>query len=315
MAQLRRQTAPIRIFETGTLWNRIRETAGSALQQGALEPIQTRSRLLEDRGVRFLVRTVSNLRRKPKPQPHINPFLPFEPALHVADASATHACILNKYNVVDHHLLIVTRIFEHQESLVTLADFRALWRCMSEFPALGFYNSGTLSGASQPHKHLQMVPLPLIPGDTHEAVPMDQVLADQGPAGKITTVAALPFRHKLVRWAGTTIPDVETRARQSLRYYHQMLRQLKITVFPDTSVDDGAQAERGLVGRAYNLLVTRRWMMLVPRLRERFESISLNSLAFAGALLVQTDRQLEPLRLAGPFHALSCVASPRTPPM
>jgi ATP adenylyltransferase len=29
--------------------------------------------------------------------------------------------------------------------------------------ALCFYNSGPASGASQPHKHVQIIPLPLIP--------------------------------------------------------------------------------------------------------------------------------------------------------
>ena len=38
-----------------------------------------------------------------------------------------------------------------------------LCACMQAFPsgALAFYNSGEASGASQPHKHVQVVPLPL----------------------------------------------------------------------------------------------------------------------------------------------------------
>ena len=105
-----------------------------------------------------------------------NPFLPYEPDLYVADVSPTHVCILNKYNVVDLHLLIITRAFEHQESRLRLPDFQALWRCLVEYDSLGFYNSGHLSGASQPHKHLQVVPLPLAGSGCANRVPFEPML-------------------------------------------------------------------------------------------------------------------------------------------
>ncbi len=130
-------------FPPGTLWERLRAASARARQQSALEPIHTQSSTLTDRSISFLVRVVSSLRKKPPGNDDHNPFLPYEQALYVADASPTHVCILNKYNVVDLHLLIITRQFEHQETLLTLADFRALWRCLIEYDSLGFYNSGT----------------------------------------------------------------------------------------------------------------------------------------------------------------------------
>ena len=42
----------------------------------------------------------------------VNPFLPYDPDLVVADISDTHVALLNKFNVIDHHLLIVTRCFK-----------------------------------------------------------------------------------------------------------------------------------------------------------------------------------------------------------
>jgi len=48
----------------------------------------------------------------------------------------------------------------------------------------------------------------------------------------------------------------------------------------------------------------------VPRSREFFHSISINSLGFAGALLVRDDEQLQALRAAGPFTALRETALP-----
>ncbi|MGE5894106.1 MAG: hypothetical protein ACM34I_08640 [bacterium] len=52
-------------------------------------------------------------------------------------------------------------------------------------------------------------------------------------------------------------------------------------------------------------------MLLVPRSRESFDSISINSLGFAGALLVRTRVQLEILKKHGPMNALTSVAVPK----
>jgi ATP adenylyltransferase len=72
-------------------------------------------------------------------------------------------------------------------------------------------------------------------------------------------------------------------------------------------IEADSQENNRLEG-AYNLLLTRQWMLLVPRSRERFESISLNALAFAGALLVRDERQMAALKKHGPMSALKHVA-------
>jgi len=63
--------------------------------------------------------------------------------------------------------------------------------------------------------------------------------------------------------------------------------------------------------RPYCLLVTRQWMLLVPRSREFFEDISVNSLGFAGGLLVRNEAQVERVRTVGPMRILTHVAIPR----
>lgn len=54
-----------------------------------------------------------------------NPFLPYDEALWVGHLSDTHTLLLNKFNVVQHHLLVVTRQFESQLDWLTEADFEA----------------------------------------------------------------------------------------------------------------------------------------------------------------------------------------------
>ena len=68
----------------------------------------------------------------------------------------------------------------------------------------------------------------------------------------------------------------------------------------------------GLTGttQPYNLLVTRDWMLLVPRSKEHFDTISVNALGFAGSLLVRNETELETVRERGPFEVLRHVSFP-----
>ena len=49
----------------------------------------------------------------------------------------------------------------------------------------------------------------------------------------------------------------------------------------------------GIKSTPYNLLFTREWMLPVPRSKEFFESISVNALGFAGALLARTPEEMD----------------------
>ena len=85
----------------------------------------------------------------------------------------------------------------------------------------------------------------------------------------------------------------------SLALYRAMMKALGM-------LDDPAAREKST--KPYNLLVTRDWMFAVPRRQECYESISLNALAFAGAMLVRDGEQLNVLKKRGPMAALEYVA-------
>ena len=279
------------------------ERARSALSSGALQPIATENRALDDHGVRFEIRIVSSLMRKradgqgrwpsaARAATRANPLLPYEKELFVADVSDTHLCLLNKYNVIDHHVLIVTRAFEPQQNLLTLADFDALWACMSEYDALGFYNSGPVAGASQPHKHLQLVPLPLSSATPDIAL---SVLFDPSPpTGEPTRIARLPFVHAFA-WLDPASRLSTGQAARTHLLYGKMLAA--------AGIDPG-----GSPPRPYNLLVTRRFMLLIPRRRERFADMSVNALGFAGSFFVSNRAGLDSIRRTGPMEFLKQVS-------
>ncbi len=290
------------LLKQGTLWPRVVKVTAQALDSGALRPIETTSYTLDECGVRFQIRVVSNLVRKkrasaPKPSaPYRNPFLPYEPAMFVGDVTGTHICLLNKYNVIDHHLLIVTRNFEPQEAPLTGADFLALWVCMAEFDGLVFYNSGRSAGASQTHRHLQIVPLPL--ARSGHGIPIESVLDFDPRDGRVRTVRGLPFRHAFVAVDPDWLASPLRAAAATFECYRTML---------DKFSTDTVEIPRGRPG-PYNLLVTRRWMLLVPRAQECFQSISINALGFAGALLVTDIVGVAVLRQHGPMTTLVAVA-------
>ncbi len=298
---------PIRPFAPGTLWARIVERSAQALASGALAPIETEESVIEDGGVRFRVRCVSSLARKAEAASAAastsgDPFLPPDPALLVAEVSRTHLALLNKFPVIAHHLLIVTRAFEEQERLLTLPDFEALARAMAEFESLGFYNGGFAAGASQAHKHLQWLRLPLAPEGP--AVPLEALFgpAAGGAAEEIRTVAGLPFVHALAHLEPRAFEDPARAAQLMYARYQAMLPAVGISAVP---VGDGGPPRQSA---PYNLLATRRWLLIVPRTREHFEDISINALGFAGSLFVRNRTQLERLRAVGPFAALRAVA-------
>ncbi|HEY6010670.1 MAG TPA: DUF4922 domain-containing protein [Nitrospirota bacterium] len=300
------------ILKKGTLWPDIIRTTERALANGSLVPIPTNGAIIEDCGARFSVRVLTALRRKAEARREqdaaeqagkaVNPFIPPEKDLVVADITETHLALLNKFNVVEHHLLIVTRRFEEQETLLTLADFEALWACMAEYDSLGFYNGGPDAGASQRHKHLQVVPLPI--STDGYAVPMDPLFANASldPDG-FGEVPAFLFHHVFSRLDPDLWKSPLVAARATFEIYGKMLKRVGMTP-PSAS---GATRQ----SLPYCFLATREWLLLVPRSQEHLLDISFNSLAYAGSLFVYNDELLARLRAYGPMNALRDVALPK----
>ena len=282
----------VKLTPVKTLFDRISATTERAIHRGALVSVPTATTIIEDRGIPFVIHVTTLQDRKPRAGTRqdggdFNPFLPPDLELLIDEVFPRHLSVLNKFNVLDHHLLIVTRSFEPQEALLTLDDFEALAGCMGEMDGLGFYNGGTVAGASQAHKHLQLVPLPL--GNGPRPTPLDRVLPTSTEPGTATTVPALPFAHSLITLDGS--PLGIHRATELEQFYRRACAA--VGVHDET--------------RPYNFLLTRRWMLLVPRSREHWRGISINALGFAGSLLVRNNNELDQLNEKGPLSVLKSV--------
>lgn len=284
----------------GTLQAKLIHRTQQAKKCGALESIATNHEPVIDGELEFMVRIVSNLARKAKalktPKPKdFNPFLPYEAELFVSDLSDQHLVLLNKFNVVDHHLLMVTREFVSQETWLDAADCLALAIVLSEMEGLAFYNGGWAAGASQPHKHLQMVPLPFFPGRPN--LPISPVIT-AAALQEMGQSPALPFVHGIAPLSLDWTDPPQSLAPLLLDTYYQLLGAIGLPWQSDTAEATGA----------YNLLITRDWMLMVLRSQPSFEGVAINSLGFAGSLLVRNSQELEHLKQIGPMTVLKNVS-------
>jgi ATP adenylyltransferase len=271
------------VLEPGTLWTRVRAATVHALGRGALQRIPTACVVVEERSVAFLVHVSTQVERKERAgdlaeRGALDPFLPYDEDLFVAELTPTHVCLLNKFPIVEPHLLLVTRAFEAQDDPPGRADLETLALCLREIDGLGFYNAGAAAGASQRHKHLQLVPLPLGPGC--QQVPTEALLA----AGE------LPFEHAWARLDSAAAAG---------------LHATQIRLLEGLGLDPAAPGP-------FNLLVTRDWMLVVPRTREHFGGVSVNAMGFAGSFYVRDRSELALLRERGPLEVLRAVTRPRS---
>ncbi|XP_063901775.1 uncharacterized protein LOC135121387 [Zophobas morio] len=135
-----------------------------ALKLGALFPLRNQIFFLWDSvlEINFELRVAEILTKKVSADNSLafqkNPFLPYDSELYICDLGNSHVCLLNKYSVVKNHILVVTKNYRHQSDSLTQDDIEAWKMGIKMLKGIGFFNCGPESGASQPHKHFQVIP-------------------------------------------------------------------------------------------------------------------------------------------------------------
>jgi ATP adenylyltransferase len=104
----------------------------------------------------------------------------------------------------------------------------------------------------------------------------------------------LPFPHAFARIDHLDPPRL-----------HKLYRELLARAGVGTVLAGGLERQ----SRSYNMLLGPGWMLVVPRTRDRFEGVPINSIAFAGGFFVRDDRELEAVKALGPFSILAHVCS------
>jgi|OM-RGC.v1.008416776 ATP adenylyltransferase len=258
--------------EVNMIWQTANNIATQALENNSLQPIASQLVTTYAHGVQFTYHLRNEFAEK---KPHQttqtnNPFLPHEPAMFVAQCGLQHKVLLNKYPVIQPHLLVCANQFVAQNTVLNLSDFNAWLRIINDksaqHPTLGFYNSEPTAGASQPHRHMQVVQLTL-------------ALIDERPY----------LSHFL---AGADFVA-----------YHNSDPQTLYTVYlKGLSALNLMKNEQQT--HPHNLLVTHNLLWILPRSQVQTDGIYANGLNFAGHFLLKNKTQLTWLLEHDPFDIL-----------
>jgi len=273
-----------------TYWKQALDQSEEALRTGSLIPLQTRlEQIIGKDDTQFELRTLESrlpkhLKREgPKP----NPFQPWDPQLEVARPDADHALILNKYPVQRGHMLLITADWAAQDDWLTISDWESFVRVDDDTSGLWFFNSGPIAGASQPHRHLQLLPrqknVMCCPRDRWFQKQLQHLKATDSNLDVLNNSCSVVSRLSQDN-------NQQTRADALHTSYLKLAQSLGL----------GQPSENHRPRLSYNLLLTPQWMAMVIRRQEGAAGFSVNGLGFAGYLLATAQSDLNWLKRHGP---------------
>ncbi|EPE10804.1 ap4a phosphorylase ii [Ophiostoma piceae UAMH 11346] len=302
----------------------VRSAFVRARTTGDLIFFPTQVALLRINGIPFQLRFAPSLGKKPKgpkqeakekggqDKKTFNPFEdPVPGLLVVPQLGPSHRLVLNKFAISKDHAILATTVFRPQHHLLDPADLAAAYACIEAYQSSDeelyvFFNSGGNSGASQPHRHLQLLPVAqmregLEGGDAPEwGILVDKAAGD----GK---TQQLPFYVATARLTGPQ--SAEQLHTTYLGLYRKACAAAKST---SAYVADGevsqADEEGGRVPAriSYNLALTKTTMAILPRTSEGSivstgggtpdGFVSLNGTVLAGTALVKNEAEWDALR-------------------
>ncbi|KAI0821707.1 ATP adenylyltransferase-domain-containing protein [Trametes gibbosa] len=240
---------------------------------------------------------------KKRPDPFAPPYVPNLYLGEVRDEADgdEYVILFNKYSVVPHHILMVTKEFRSQTAPLIPPDLVQAYLFLIAAQKAGrrffvFYNCGDLSGASQPHKHLQLIPI------EDDGPPVERLAraAQLENEHRPFSLGSLPYANH-VRRLPPSLPTAPPSALEPA-LAHAFLALLDLAI---GTVRRAAPAGYPRGPPSYNVVLTLEHMHVVPRAREAHtlagtgEALSVNALGFAGMLLVKSARELEAVRREG----------------
>ncbi|KIM45312.1 hypothetical protein M413DRAFT_337714 [Hebeloma cylindrosporum] len=229
-----------------------------------------------------------------------DPFAPpYNPNLYIGElkdeeSEEEFVVVLNKYSVVPQHFLLVTKEFKSQATPLLPSELVQIYLFLSTARKLGkhifaFYNCGDNSGASQPHKHIQFIPLEDKDGPPLEKLARKAQLQFPDRPFSLTQLSYASHSYRFPSNIATCSPD-ELEGLMANAFL-QLLDLAISTIRHDPEYPIGKPS--------YNVIITREHIHIIPRRRENYvlsengEKLSVNALGFAGMLLVKSEQELE----------------------
>ncbi|TIC69959.1 hypothetical protein E3Q03_01217 [Wallemia mellicola] len=238
---------------------------------------------------------------------------PYNKNLYVDELNDSHVLLLNKYMVTLNHFLLATKEFIPQTSPLLPSDLLVARKVILEYRKTGqdllsFFNCGEKSGASQPHKHIQFIPL-------KETLPIEKLANNINidNESKFFSIDKFPFANFGIKLSvlANAPSDDELEAELANRFMTLL----------DAQADTFRRLEEGPPSPpfSYNVLMTHDYLFIIPRSKESVAieaanghegwNKSLNSLDYAGLMLLR--RPEEKLGISNPLDILLQASFPR----
>ena len=266
-------------------WEKALQKTKISINSKSLFPLQTTD-ITKNlyKGNDFIIREldITKFKKNTLIGPRINPFKPWDKILEIDSIGNGHQLILNKYPVQLGHVLLITNEWKEQNGWLDIKDWEAIKEVNKDTSGLWFFNSGPLAGASQPHRHIQ-----LLRRDPSElSCPREKWILDLNNVN-----------YKNEKFSKNII----------LKKFSKSLNEENIhEIYKDLSYKLGLGDPRNdkKPKYPYNLIFTDRWMIIIKRKTDNLFGISINALGFAGYILVTENSDIKYLRELGPEKLL-----------
>ena len=214
--------------------------------------------------------------------PKQNPFNPWDKILEIDKIGTNHQLILNKYPVQKGHILLITNTWRPQDGWLDINDWLAIKKVNNDTSGLWFFNSSPIAGASQPHRHFQL--LRRAYGEV--SCPREKWFLDL----KINNKRENKLKSNIVVSKFNFSED-------SSNIYSLYLELTKKVGLGDPINDEKPKFP-------HNILITNNWIAIIKRKYDHLFGFSVNGLGFAGYILLTDKSNINYLKRYGPEKLL-----------
>ena len=268
-----------------TYWEKALEQTSLSINNNSLYPIETKV-VTEDFYEKndFIIRKLDTSRFKKGVcyGPKQNPFNPWEKILEIEKIGNNHQLILNKYPVQKGHILLITNTWKPQNGWLDIDDWDAIKKVNNDTSGLWFFNSSPIAGASQPHRHIQLLRRSF--GEV--SCPRERWFLDLEISNDNET--------KLKK----NIVVSQFNFLKNSSYIYELYLELTKKI----GLGDPINNEKPKY--PYNILFTNNWIAIIKRRYDHLYGFSVNGLGFAGYLLITEKSNIDYLKKFGPEKLL-----------
>ena len=266
-------------------WEKALQKTKISINSKSLFPLQTND-ITNNlyKGDDFIIREldITKFKKNTSIGPKINPFKPWDNILEIDSIGKYHQLILNKYPVQLGHILLITNEWKEQNGWLEIKDWKAIKEVNKDTSGLWFFNCGPLAGASQPHRHIQL----LRRSPSELSCPREKWILDLNNVN-----------YKNEKFSKNII----------LKKFSKSLNEENIhAIYKELAYKLGLGEPRKdkKPRHPYNLIFTNKWIILIKRKTDNLFGISINALGYAGYILVTEKSDINYLRKFGPEKLL-----------